>query len=444
MNLRKNIRSRAVNLMLRSGNVQRQLNELKRKVGGRAHEVTVFLELDDPYSYLLSCYLPALMQHYDIEPSIRLTRAVGGEYRPMPELLAEYAQHDCRLLAAELGVQFLDLSDAPVVEHRRALLAVLAAESESDDFTALLLRVLRAYWRGDSESVSRLVAGVSPDSGVADALLETNQKQLLKLGHYNAATIFYGGEWYWGVDRLHYLVDRLAALGLRRVDGEHRELASLRRAMQPNLPMTVPASAKTLPQLHMYFSFRSPYSYLALSRIYRLADAFGLDLRLHPVLPMVQRGLAVPRTKILYILKDAKREADRLGVPVGKFCDPVGEGAERCIAVYYYALAQRRERDFCIAAGEAIFNLGIDVATDDGMRSVTEKVGLFWPEVIEAMADDEWRETAQRNRVEMTEAGVWGVPSFRIGAAVLWGQDRDWLLARQIEDMCADGDGILV
>ncbi len=44
----------------------------------------------------------------------------------------------------------------------------------------------------------------------------------------------------------------------------------------------------------------------------------------------------------------------------------------------------------------------------------------------------------------MTEAGVWGVPSFKIGELALWGQDRDWLLARMIEDMCHTGDGIMV
>jgi len=44
----------------------------------------------------------------------------------------------------------------------------------------------------------------------------------------------------------------------------------------------------------------------------------------------------------------------------------------------------------------------------------------------------------------MSEAGVWGVPSFRLADLALWGQDRDWLLARKIEDMCHAGDGIMI
>ena len=43
----------------------------------------------------------------------------------------------------------------------------------------------------------------------------------------------------------------------------------------------------------------------------------------------------------------------------------------------------------------------------------------------------------------MTDAGMWGVPVFKLGDLVLWGQDRAWLLARQIEDLCQDGQGIL-
>ena len=77
------------------------------------------------------------------------------------------------------------------------------------------------------------------------------------------------------------------------------------------------------------------------------------------------------------------------------------------------------------------------------MWTVTERVGLFWPEVKASLAKEGWRETVQVNRDTMTNAGVWGVPAFKMGELALWGQDRDWLLARQLEDMCHSGDGIL-
>lgn len=39
------------------------------------------------------------------------------------------------------------------------------------------------------------------------------------LGHYSGAMLYYGGEWYWGIDRLHYLEARLETLGLLRIGG---------------------------------------------------------------------------------------------------------------------------------------------------------------------------------------------------------------------------------
>ena len=86
----------------------------------------------------------------------------------------------------------------------------------------------------------------------------------------------------------------------------------------------------------------------------------------------------------------------------------------------------------------------IDVATDRGMRRVTAKTGLFWPEVKQAMASEDWRETEAANRQLMLSLGSWGVPTLGIGDFVVWGQDRIWLLARHLQDLCDTGEGILV
>ena len=338
-----------------------------------------------------------------------------------------------RLLAKEFGVPFLDRGDAPVVEHRRDLLDFLADEQGEEDFEESFRLALSAYWRGDAEGIQRLLGRTQPSRPDTNILISQNQLVLRKMGHYNTATMHYAGEWYWGVDRLHYLTKRLDSLSLSRWPEPNADLASLEQAKQLTLPGAVPGVAKELPALEMYFSFRSPYSYLALKRTFDIADAFGLTLEVKPVLPMVMRGMAVPRPKLLYIAKDACREAERLGIPFGKMCDPVGAGVERCIAAFYYAKSQGRERDFLLAAGKAIWSEGIDVATDEGMEHVAERSGLFWPELKGSMTLDGWRTTVEENRNAMSEAGVWGVPSFIIGDVALWGQDRDWLLARMIE-----------
>jgi 2-hydroxychromene-2-carboxylate isomerase len=78
------------------------------------------------------------------------------------------------------------------------------------------------------------------------------------------------------------------------------------------------------------------------------------------------------------------------------------------------------------------------------MRKVTGRCGLFWPDVDQAMKGDDWRSTIEGNRESMMQSGSWGVPTIRMGELVLWGQDRDWLLIRHIEELCDTGDGILV
>lgn len=439
------LRSRVVNFVFSSKvrAFKRRWAELRRRLFGKPHSIIVFLELDDPYSYLLSLYVVDLRNRFDIDLEIYLTQALGEEFRPHADMLAAYAEKDCARLAQELGIPFLDKGQAPPVEHRRALIDALAGRENSPSFDADVLEAIGLYWRGDAEGVARRVDGVEL-SGQGDLLLQRNQELLGKLGHYNSATIFYAGEWYWGVDRLHYLTDRLDELGVCKPDAPSSTLASLRQIANISLPVAPPSSAKDLPPLEVFYSLRSPYSFLALQRIYDIVDAFGLNLIIRPVLPMVMRGLQVPLAKLRYIAADTVRESEQLGISFGKFADPVGPGVERCLAAYFYAVGEKKERAFLRKAGEAIWAQAIDVATDKGLRKITGRTGLFWPDVKAAIASDNWRDIVAENRESMMASGCWGVPILRLGDFTVWGQDRLWLLVRHIEEQCDTGDGILV
>lgn len=422
------------------------LSEVRRILTFRKRVVSVFLQLDDPYSYLLSYYLEALMRRYQHRVQFRfyLCQALGGEFMPQPGMLADYALQDAKLLAREFSIPFMDIGETPAVEFRRQLLDFLAGEQEDEDFPETFINALSCYWRGDAEGVQRLLGRPGGGSDETNILVGKNQLLLRKMGHYNCATMHYAGDWYWGVDRLMYLVRRLDDQKLNRLKEPIEELATMIEASKLKLPATAPAAAKELPPIEFFHSFRSPYSYIALRNTFAIAKAFGLRLEVRPVLPMVMRGLAMPETKILYIARDAGREAARRKVPYGKIADPVGEGAERCLAAFYYARTQNRHLDFLLEAGKAIFSEAIDVSTDEGMQIVAERAGLFWPELQEGMKEEEWRHEAKKNREILSEAGLWGVPTLKIGEQAFWGQDRDWLVARAIEDMCHTGEGIMV
>ena len=430
----------------RAKQLREALFELHCRLTFKKRIVSVFLQLDDPYSYLLSHYLGALMRRYQhkVQFKFYLCQALGAEFMPQPGMLADYALLDSKRLAKEFNIPILDVSETPTVEFRSQLLEFLAGEQEEDDFAETMFSALKLYWRGDNEGVRKLLGRPCADGDETDILVGKNQLLLRKMGHYNCATMHYAGDWYWGVDRLMYLVRHLDRQKLNYSNDPIEDLVSMIEASKLKLPAAVPAAVKSLPPLELFFSFRSPYSYLSLKSTLAIAKSFGLHLEVRPILPMVARGMSVPQSKLLYIVKDAAREARRRSMPFGRIADPVGDGAERCIAAFYYAKTQNRHYDFLLEAGKAIMAEAIDVSTDKGMRVVAERAGLFWPKLKERMKDEAWRHEAKKNRQLLSETGLWGVPTIKIGDQAFWGQDRDWLLACAIEDLCHSRESILI
>ncbi|NIA27460.1 MAG: hypothetical protein GWP02_05335, partial [Desulfobulbaceae bacterium] len=200
MSVRQAMRIKLISFLIgeRMQTLQRWLAETRRKFAGKPHTVSVFLELDDPYSYLLSRYLPSLVENYDIELRFYLTQACGDAFRPEPNMLAQYAEQDCARLALELGIPFLDKGKAPPVEHRRALINFLADGTNGPGHANELMESLELYWRGDTEAIARRVDGAE-QSDDGDKLLIENQQRLIDLGHYDSASLHYAGEWYLGV-----------------------------------------------------------------------------------------------------------------------------------------------------------------------------------------------------------------------------------------------------
>jgi len=443
VNVRNRLRSKLLSAYISESTRRRShaWHEARRKLAGEGHVVTAFLQLDDPYSYLLSRYLPDLAKQYDIDLRVCLSRALGGDYDPAGEVRADYAVTDSARVAAELGIPFLDRGAQPL-EHLAAMNDAIAARADRDDFGDAVYAALEHYWRGDAQAAANLAA--AGGGGAGETVIAASQRRLDRMGHYNSAMLHYGGEWFWGVDRLQHLIARLEARGLARGAHGNPRLASIAQVMHIDLPVRPPAAAAKLPPLDLFYSFRSPYSQLCLRRVFAVTDAFGLELVLRPVLPMMMRGMAVPPRKIRYIVRDAAREAELHGVPFGHCVDPLGAGVERCHAAFAYAESERRGREFLLNASEMIWDQAVDVTTDKGLRKITAKTGLFWPEVKQALENDDWRETEAENRQLMLSLGGWGVPTLCLGDFVVWGQDRIWLLVRQLEELCDTGEGILV
>ncbi|MDX1669431.1 MAG: DsbA family protein, partial [Limnobacter sp.] len=54
------------------------------------------------------------------------------------------------------------------------------------------------------------------------------------------------------------------------------------------------------------------------------------------------------------------------------------------------------------------------------------RAGLDWQQAQLYLLDEAWKQQAEANREELFSLGLWGVPCFRVGDEVFWGQDRLW------------------
>ena len=143
---------------------------------------------------------------------------------------------------------------------------------------------------------------------------------------------------------------------------------------------------------------------------------------------MVMRGLPVPPMKSRYFTLDTAREARRVGVPFGRIADPVGTPVERGYSLLPWAVHQGRGFEFCMSFMRGVWSEGIDAGSDPGLRRIVERAGLRWADARPLIGNDDWREEAEANRLEMIELGLWGVPCFRVDDVSVWGQDRMWVI----------------
>lgn len=355
----------------------RRRHALMRRLFGRRPVIHYFHQAGDPYSVLAIQAVPLLRARYDVDVEVHAVSAPDMAAAPEPDMLKAYGLRDAGLSAR---------------------LAGFALDAD----------------------ISALAPDASPKA------LAAGDRLRRKLGHYLGAVFSFEGEWYWGLDRLDFLEERLVPF--RRADAPKGFIAPRREVMLA--PVKAPARA---PVFEAFISFRSPYTYLAIERVTKLAAHYGADLRWRFVLPMVMRGLPVPLAKQLYIVRDCKREAERLGLPFGRVADPVGAGAERGLAVLHHAIPVAKGAAFAQSFLQGVFAEGIDAASDAGLIRLAARAGLDEAFVKKALADPSWREVAEQNRSDMFAGGAWGVPSFRVeGGAMHWGQDRLWVVEEEL------------
>lgn len=411
---------------------KRRKAERKRQADGRPHVVEYFHQVDDAYSHLAAQVLPDLQQRYEIELHCHLVPGPAGDNLPEPDLLLKLALTDSKAVAAHYGLNFPAADSLPAADLIDIASRVLAAV-DADDFSTRAAELGQLMWAGERDALNAMAATLGACSAdELQTLLQRGFQRRDALAHYSGAMFYYEGEWYWGVDRLYHLEARLAALGADRSPGEP--------ALMPRPQIEYPAEKDDGSiVLEIYPSLRSPYTAISFDAALELAQRSGVTARVRPVLPMVMRGVPATRQKGMYIFTDVAREARAAGIEFGNFRDPIGEPVRRAYSLYPWACEQGCGDALLSAFLRAAFAEGVNTNTDRGLRHVVEAAGLDWEQAKPRIGSDGWQDLVEANRLAMYEAGLWGVPSFRLldgdGTPVLelWGQDRLWLFAREIK-----------
>lgn len=197
-----------------------------------------------------------------------------------------------------------------------------------------------------------------------------------------------------------------------------------------------------MPGLRFYFSFRSPYSWLALERTQLAAAGAGLQVEYLPVFPPADfpNDPSKLPAKASYILHDVARLARAYGLPfkmpAALDCDWV-----RPHAAFVYAQDRACGPAFAKAVFAARFERGEPIGEDGVMARCAQASGLDAAELIASQADPKLQERVVLGMIRgAQEDGLFGVPLLVLGGERFWGNDRiEWLLRHVAESR---GDGV--
>lgn len=203
--------------------------------------------------------------------------------------------------------------------------------------------------------------------------------------------------------------------------------------------------------LQLYWSFRSPYSYIVLPRIVALARDHDLSVALRVVHPAVLRNPDYLRNMNplarRYFLLDSARVAMFRGMPFRRpvpdpiLQDPVtlvvatDQPHARRLGRLGIAATQRgRGLAFCAEVSRVLWDGTVD-GWDQGdhLARASARAGLDLDELEAAIAanPDHYEQALDDNDKDLRAAGHWGVPTMVFRGEPFFGQDRfDLLLWR--------------
>ena len=197
-------------------------------------------------------------------------------------------------------------------------------------------------------------------------------------------------------------------------------------------------------KIDLYFSYRSPYSFLILPRMLELKEKYEIDINFKVVYPLaIRKPEFFDKKGLPYFLAlslDANKKARRLGMSFTTKLkpDPIMQNT----VTGKIAKDQPYIFDICHLGQMAqIKGIGIEFAfevsslifggienwnSDENLSSAAQKVGLDLIQLRESVSvhEDKIIEQIKQNQVDQLNAGHHGVPLTVIGDKYFFGQDQ--------------------
>jgi 2-hydroxychromene-2-carboxylate isomerase len=193
----------------------------------------------------------------------------------------------------------------------------------------------------------------------------------------------------------------------------------------------------------LFFSFRSPYSYLAVGRYREMAETYTVDIALRPVYPLAVRQPDFFERNhpnwLRYTFTDMFRVAQFEGIPFGPpRPDPIVQdvGTRRIAEDQPYIrritrlgqVAARRGKGLAFAAeaGRLIWGGAQDWHEGDHLAGAADRAGLDLADLDAVLAKEANALDAEigANQQALEDAGHWGVPTLVFEGEPFFGQDR--------------------
>jgi 2-hydroxychromene-2-carboxylate isomerase len=196
--------------------------------------------------------------------------------------------------------------------------------------------------------------------------------------------------------------------------------------------------------IELFWSFRSPYCYLALDRILELTRTYEVEVNIRPVYPLAIRSpeffTRVHPNYRRYHLLDSRRLAAFLAIPYRRpIPDPVIQDLEtnriapeqpyifRLTRLGMAAVLARRGLEFVDHVSRVLWDGTVDGWNEGShLADAVARAGLDLHQLDERIASDPSRydRLIEVNQQAHEAAGHWGVPTIVFEGEPYFGQDR--------------------